>query len=41
VKGNWLIYFMNQQAQKSEPISGLSSEGYDGPGQIQSPPKKK
>jgi cytochrome c oxidase subunit 4 len=29
------------QAQKSEPISGISSEGYDGPGQIQSAPKKK
>jgi hypothetical protein len=30
----------HQQAQNSEPISGISSEGYKGPGQVQSPPKK-
>ncbi|KAH8590193.1 cytochrome c oxidase subunit IV-domain-containing protein [Bisporella sp. PMI_857] len=29
------------KAQNSEPISGLSSEGYVGQGQIQSKPKKK
>ncbi|KAK6598492.1 Cytochrome c oxidase polypeptide 5, mitochondrial [Botrytis cinerea] len=28
------------RAQNSEPISGLSSEGYSGPGQVQSAPKK-
>ena len=28
-----------KQAQNSEPISGLSSEGYTGKGQVQSPPK--
>ncbi|KAI9053959.1 hypothetical protein LZ554_002903 [Drepanopeziza brunnea f. sp. 'monogermtubi'] len=29
------------RAQNSEPISGLSSEGYVGPGMVQSAPKKK
>jgi len=29
------------KAQNSEPISGISSEGYSGPGQVQSPPKRK
>ncbi|KAG9242245.1 mitochondrial cytochrome c oxidase-like protein subunit V [Calycina marina] len=28
------------KAQNSEPISGLSSQGYKGPGQVQSSPKK-
>ncbi|QSZ32686.1 hypothetical protein DSL72_002265 [Monilinia vaccinii-corymbosi] len=28
------------KAQNSEPISGLSSEGYSGPGHVQSAPKK-
>ncbi|TGO61504.1 hypothetical protein BOTNAR_0128g00120 [Botryotinia narcissicola] len=28
------------RSQNSEPISGLSSEGYSGPGQVQSAPKK-
>jgi len=28
------------KAQNSEPISGISSEGYKGPGYVQSPPKK-
>jgi len=27
------------KAQNSEPISGISSEGYDGPGMVQSAPK--
>lgn len=27
-------------AQKNEPITGLSSEGYNGPGMVQSKPKK-
>jgi len=27
--------------QNSEPITGISSEGYSGPGQVQSKPKKK
>ena len=29
------------QSQNVEPISGLSSEGYKGKGQVQSAPKKK
>ena len=29
------------QAQNSDPISGLSSEGYKGPGMVQSPPAAK
>jgi len=29
------------KAQNSEPITGISSEGYVGKGQVQSPPKKK
>jgi len=29
------------KAQNSEPISGISSEGYVGKGMVQSPPKKK
>ncbi|RQM04762.1 hypothetical protein DH86_00004050 [Scytalidium sp. 3C] len=29
------------KSQNSEPISGISSEGYTGKGQIQSPPEKK
>jgi len=29
------------KSQNSEPISGISSEGYVGPGQVQSAPKKK
>ena len=29
------------KAQNVEPISGISSEGYVGPGQVQSKPKKK
>lgn len=28
------------KAQNSEPISGISSEGYKGPGMVQSAPKK-
>jgi hypothetical protein len=32
---------MWQQNQNSEPISGISSEGYAGKGQVQSAPKKK
>jgi len=28
------------KAQNSEPITGISSEGYSGPGQVQSAPKK-
>ncbi|CZR53650.1 probable cytochrome c oxidase subunit V [Phialocephala subalpina] len=28
------------KAQNSEPISGISSEGYNGPGMVQSAPKK-
>ncbi|APA13554.1 hypothetical protein SS1G_07796 [Sclerotinia sclerotiorum 1980 UF-70] len=28
------------KSQNSEPISGISSEGYSGPGQVQSAPKK-
>jgi len=28
------------KAQNVEPISGISSEGYVGPGQVQSKPKK-
>lgn len=27
---------MQKQSQKSEPITGISSEGYAGPGMIQS-----
>jgi len=29
------------KAQKSEPITGISSEGYSGPGMVQSKPEKK
>lgn len=27
-----------QQKQKADPITGLTSEGYTGPGMVQSPP---
>ncbi|KAI9800435.1 MAG: Cytochrome c oxidase subunit 5A [Piccolia ochrophora] len=30
----------NEQSQKTEPISGISSEGYVGKGQVQSKPKR-
>ena len=30
----------NQQNQKTEPISGVSSEGYTGKGMVQSKPRK-
>ncbi|KAK2624186.1 hypothetical protein QTJ16_006136 [Diplocarpon rosae] len=29
------------KSQNSDPITGISSEGYSGPGMVQSPPKKK
>jgi len=32
---------ISPQSQNVEPISGLSSEGYKGKGQVQSAPKKK
>jgi hypothetical protein len=34
-----LIY--DQKNQNSDPISGISSEGYKGKGMVQSAPKKK
>jgi hypothetical protein len=30
----------NKQNQKTEPISGVSSEGYTGKGMVQSKPRK-
>jgi hypothetical protein len=39
-KDRSLTRVLSPQAQNSEPISGISSEGYTGKGMIQSAPKK-
>lgn len=35
-----IAIFRHQKAEKLEPITGISSEGYEGKGHVQSPPAK-
>lgn len=37
---SWKSPLIPPQSQKSDPVTGISSEGYSGKGQVQSPPGK-